>query len=639
MADRGFPLTPKMVRAFGWAISHREGTANRFPEGGPSANWFTRFRRYHPQLSLRKIDNLERSRAECLSTGTITRYFFLLNDTLTKNGLKNKPRQIYNADESFLQLNETKEKAVTTKNSRFVFSQSLGTTEHITVLCGASASGVALPPMIIYPRSFPGGQYRFGGPDDPVYARSESGWVDNELFVECIRRVFLKFAVPDRPLLLVIDDHKTHLTLECIDLCRTNNIILLCLPPHTTHALQPLDVSVFRSLKCHFSSALQAVCFSRKDFMVTKRDFARVFKVPFEKAFSMSNIKSGFTKTRIYPFNPEAIDKEKLVPSDVHDTQTGESSSGSEETLTQENPLDATPTQEPSHTTLAQENSSHTTPTQENPSYATPSQEEPSHTTPTQENPSNTSQTSVICPETNSSSSSCGITPPLFSSPSYVSETSTSPEIVNPLVTAGLVPQNLSDILVPCNIPVPKRRRIVDARVVTEDEYYTILVEKDAKEKAEKQAKEKRKILREKKKEERLQLKMAKKEMKIKTNAKKSKGSRKQKKSATTSKKAGKTRMSDPLSSSSEAESPVISRKRKLPARYVQDNSSHKVSSGDESDTVCGKCELRNPLNNNDKHIFWIDCEKCDAWFHVCCITTSARQLRPPSKYMCDNCA
>ena len=184
MAARGFPLTPKMVRAYAWAIALREGTASRFPAEGPSANWFTRFRRRHPQLSLRKMDNLERSRAECLSKETVTRYFFTLNELLTKNGLKCKPRQIYNADESFLPLNETKEKAVTMRNSKSVFSQSLGTTEHITVLCGASASGAALPPMIIYPRSFPGGQYRFGGPDDAVYARSESGWVDSELFLE-----------------------------------------------------------------------------------------------------------------------------------------------------------------------------------------------------------------------------------------------------------------------------------------------------------------------------------------------------------------------------------------------------------------------------------------------------------------------
>ena len=30
--------------------------------------------------------------------------------------------------------------------------------------------------MIIYSKSFPGGQYRFEGPEDTLYARSESGW-------------------------------------------------------------------------------------------------------------------------------------------------------------------------------------------------------------------------------------------------------------------------------------------------------------------------------------------------------------------------------------------------------------------------------------------------------------------------------
>ena len=193
------------------------------------------------KLCLRKMDNLERTRAECLSPEVVSNYFDLLEKTLTENELINKPRQIYNADESFLPLNETKEKAVTLKNSKCVFSQSLGTTEHITLLCAGSASGSALPPMVIYPKSFPGGQYKFGGPDDAVYAKSESGWVDSELFLEWMKRIFLWYAVHERPLLLIVDGHKSHLTLECIDLARENQVILLCLPPHTTHALQPLD--------------------------------------------------------------------------------------------------------------------------------------------------------------------------------------------------------------------------------------------------------------------------------------------------------------------------------------------------------------------------------------------------------------
>ena len=97
----------------------------------------------------------------------------------------NSPRQLYNCDETFLPLDYTREKVVTLKNTKYVYAQSQGTTDHITVLCAASAAGIPLPPFIIYPKCFPGGQYRFDGPDDALYGKSESGWIDSELFLAC----------------------------------------------------------------------------------------------------------------------------------------------------------------------------------------------------------------------------------------------------------------------------------------------------------------------------------------------------------------------------------------------------------------------------------------------------------------------
>ncbi len=41
-------------------------------------------------------------------------------------------------------------------------------------------------------------------------------------------------------------------------------------------------------------------------------------KEPFEKAFSMSNVKAGFKKCGIYPFDPNVIDKEKMKPSEMY---------------------------------------------------------------------------------------------------------------------------------------------------------------------------------------------------------------------------------------------------------------------------------------------------------------------------------
>ena len=98
----------------------------------------------------------------------IDEYFKLLKKTLEGNGLMNSPCCLYSCDETFLPLDGTREKAVTLKKAKYAFAQAHGTSDHITMLCGASAAGISLFPMIIYPKSFPGGAYTFKGPDDAV---------------------------------------------------------------------------------------------------------------------------------------------------------------------------------------------------------------------------------------------------------------------------------------------------------------------------------------------------------------------------------------------------------------------------------------------------------------------------------------
>lgn len=77
MAEHGFLLTPKMVMAFAWAIAIRSGKSSGFSSSGPTKRWWLGFRRRHPKL-LRKVDKLERSRAECLSPEIVREYFELL---------------------------------------------------------------------------------------------------------------------------------------------------------------------------------------------------------------------------------------------------------------------------------------------------------------------------------------------------------------------------------------------------------------------------------------------------------------------------------------------------------------------------------------------------------------------------------
>ena len=47
------------------------------------------------------------------------------------------------------------------------------------------------------------------------------------------------------PVLLILDNHQSHLSVELIECCRQKEFVLLTLPSHCSHKLQPLYKSVF----------------------------------------------------------------------------------------------------------------------------------------------------------------------------------------------------------------------------------------------------------------------------------------------------------------------------------------------------------------------------------------------------------
>jgi len=82
-----------------------------------------------------------------------------------------------------------------------------------------------------------------------TYGYSDSGWITTDLVESWLSGHFLKHAVHERPLLLLLDGHSTHYQPEVIRYARRNKVLVLCLPPHTTHEAQPLDCTVFPHLR------------------------------------------------------------------------------------------------------------------------------------------------------------------------------------------------------------------------------------------------------------------------------------------------------------------------------------------------------------------------------------------------------
>ena len=79
-----------------------------------------------------------------------------------------------------------------------------------------------------------------------------------------------------RPILLIYDGHASYLSIDAIEKARANDIHLLCLPSHTSHILQPLDVSVMSSFKLHFSKTCKLFMTKNSGRVITEADLANL---------------------------------------------------------------------------------------------------------------------------------------------------------------------------------------------------------------------------------------------------------------------------------------------------------------------------------------------------------------------------
>jgi len=85
-----------------------------------------------------------------------------------------------------------------------------------------------------------------------------------------------------------------------------NNIILMVLPPHSSHLTQPLDVGVFSPLKRLMASAIEPLV-STEMHRIMKAEWLSAYLEAHDGAFSIQNIRSGFCGTGIMPFNPSKV--------------------------------------------------------------------------------------------------------------------------------------------------------------------------------------------------------------------------------------------------------------------------------------------------------------------------------------------
>lgn len=111
------------------------------------------------------------------------------------------------------------------------------------------ANGIYIPLLVIFKEN--GSDiYKQDLPPGSMVHMSDSGYINADIFLEWLKH-FQKYR-PSGNCLLIFDGHTSHCSFKCLKYCRENQIEMLCLPPHTTHALQPLDRTIFKPLKCYY---------------------------------------------------------------------------------------------------------------------------------------------------------------------------------------------------------------------------------------------------------------------------------------------------------------------------------------------------------------------------------------------------
>lgn len=113
--------------------------------------------------------------------------------------------------------------------------------------------------------------------------------------------------------MLICDGFGTHETLEVLVYCFANDIILCRLPSHTSHKLQPCDISVFGPLKAAYREYVERLERGGVN-KVGKEHFTSLYSPAREKAFTKRNILAGWSKAGLFPFNPNRVLRDMSSP-------------------------------------------------------------------------------------------------------------------------------------------------------------------------------------------------------------------------------------------------------------------------------------------------------------------------------------
>ena len=281
--------------------------------------WAENFVRRQPKLNMAFRRQIDYQRAKCEDPEIVRQWFNLVRNVITKYGINET--DMYNFDETGFTMGMLSgAKVITSSDQRGKpRTKQPGNREWVTVIQGICTTGWVIPSYIIVKGRYHLLPWYTNGefPKDWRIHTSDNGWTTNEIGLDWIKHFneSTKSRTTGVYRLLILDGHGSHHAIEFEDYCQKNNIITLCMPPHSSHFLQPLDVGCFGPLKSSYGKQIEKMM-RMQITHITKDDFLAAYITAHNTAMTMKNVQAGFRATGLAPYDPETV-IERLDPKPI----------------------------------------------------------------------------------------------------------------------------------------------------------------------------------------------------------------------------------------------------------------------------------------------------------------------------------
>ena len=259
LSRNGYPVPVKLLRSLAFVIRCQRSSIFQVPAAEavvqlPGKNWPQGFYKRHPELQARRMKALDWTRHEHTIYDKVVDWFTVIGKELSEPAILQK--NVYNMDETGVLLGRLGSLKVLVGRDELRNYRGAGVQRTlITAIECISADGRFLDPLIIWPAATHRSNWTVHPTPGWHFACSKTGYTDAAISLYWIQHVFdplTKARANGKPRMLISDGFGTHETLEILKYCFENNIILCRLPSHTSHKLQPCDISVFGPLKAAY---------------------------------------------------------------------------------------------------------------------------------------------------------------------------------------------------------------------------------------------------------------------------------------------------------------------------------------------------------------------------------------------------